>query len=560
MTSNNSDHTFLWGVSTSAYQVEGGVTNNDWNYFAGSREIKNRIYSLTRPSIFYKGRKQILLQPAGEAVKFWDPEYYLKDFNVARKMGINSFRISLEWSRIEPQKDEWNQEAIDHYKEMIRTMRKNGLTPIVTLNHFTLPLWVLTPPIKFKKNIVQYLLPSPLKDVPLEDPPSTDPYWKSLRGWENYKTVEEFVKFVERIVQELKDQVDYWITLNEPVASVVGVGYITGLWPPGFFLDGKRAKVVLHNLIEAHVQAYNRITAIDNIDADEDGFPSKVGFAHLMMDVTPSRSAKILGINMKDNIKAARNFSYFINDYFMNAVTNGEEDLNYLNTLQIHNKESKNFIIHQEWKDKLDFIGVDYYRRVHVYHSNILALSSARFVGGAFTDDITASNNKNQTNSLVNDLGWEIYPAGLHNLLMHIKNKWNKSVLITENGIADKNDRNRAPFIVGHLQEVKRAIQGGADIFGYLHWSLMDNYEWQEGYRPEARFGLFQIDRHKNNRSQQVFNRSITRGAEAFRIIIEESCSQNHRGIISDSAILNAIEKFGIISSDGSNITTPIKS
>ena len=554
MTPNNSDHTFLWGVSTSAYQVEGGVTNNDWDYFTRSRQIKNRISSLTRPSMFYRGRKQILLQPAGEAVKFWDPEYYLKDFDVARKMGINSFRISLEWSRIEPQKDEWNQEAIDHYKEMIMAMRKKGLTPVVTLNHFTLPLWVLTPPISFKKNIVQYLLPSPLKYVPLRDPPSRDLYWTSLRGWENYKTVEEFVKFVERIVQELKDQVDYWITLNEPVASIVGVGYIAGLWPPGFFLDGKRAKIVLHNLIEAHVQAYNRIAAIDNVDADGDGFPSKIGFAHLMMDVTPARSSKIMGMNMKDNTKAAKNFSYFINDYFINAVTNGEEDLNYLNTLQIHNKESKNFIIHQDWKDKLDFIGVDYYRRVHVYRSNILALSSARFVGGAFTDDITASNKNQTNNSLLNDLGWEIYPAGLHNLIMRIKNKWNKPLFITENGIADKSDRNRAPFIVGHLQEVKRAIQGGADIIGYLHWSLMDNYEWQEGYRPEAKFGLFKIDLDKSDRNPPVFSRSITRGAEAFKIIIEESCSRNDRGIITDSAILKAIEKFGIINSDGSNI------
>ena len=84
----------------------------------------------------------------------------------------------------------------------------------------------------------------------------------------------------------------------------------------------------------------------------------------------------------------------------------------------------------------------------------------------------------------------------------------------------------------------------------------MDNYEWQEGYRPEARFGLFKIDRNKNNnRNQPVFNRNITkRGAEAFKIIIGESCSQNQRGIITDSAILNAMEKFGIISSDGSNI------
>jgi beta-glucosidase len=564
-------NSFLWGVATSAYQVEGGITNNDWDFFTRSEPIKNRISSLTKPSIFYKGRSQVHLQPAGEAVKFWDPKFYVSDFEIARRTGMNSFRISLEWSRIEPEKDQWNEAAIDHYKEMIRSMRDMGLTPVVTLNHFTLPLWVLTPPSRFKKIIGQHLLPSPLRDAPLGDPPSTDPYWNSLRGWENYRTVEEFIKFVTRVVSELKNQVDYWITINEPVASIIGVGYIAGLSPPGFFLDGNRAKIVLHNLIEAHVRAYNKITALDDIDADGDGFPSRVGFAHLMMAVSPAKPTKILGVTIKDNAKAAKNFDYFINDYFVNAVTNGEEDLNYLNTLQIHNKDSKDFIIHDDWKDKVDFIGLDYYRRVYIYYSPIVAFSSARFVGGALVNDLSIQDKKNHSrpNQILNDLGWEIYPEGLYHLIMRVKNQWNnKPVFITENGVADKSDKYRAPFIVAHLQQIKRAIHEGADAMGYLHWSLMDNYEWQEGYRPEAKFGLFRIDRNgsdgkKQQQEQQLqqlkqqpdFTRHITKGAEAFKIIVEESINSSKRGVISNSAILKAKEKFGIVMTDGSDIT-----
>jgi beta-glucosidase len=552
-------NSFLWGVATSAYQVEGGITNNDWDFFTRSEPIKNRISSLTKPSIFYKGRSQVLLRPAGEAVRFWDPKFYVNDFEIARRIGMNSFRISLEWSRIEPEKGQWNKAAIDHYKEMIRSMREKKLTPVVTLNHFTLPLWVLTPPSRFKRIIGQHILPSPLKDAPLGDPPSTDPYWNSLRGWENFRTVEEFVKFVVKVVSELKDQVDYWITINEPVASIIGVGYIAGLSPPGFFLDGKRAKIVLHNLIEAHVQAYNKITALDDIDADGDGFPSRVGFSHLMMAVSPAKPTKILGVTIKDNIEAAKNFDYFINDYFINAVVKGEEDLNYLNTLQIHSKDSKDFIIHDNWKDKVDFIGLDYYRRVYIYYSPIVALSSARFVGGTLVNDLQVQDKKNHghPNHLLNDLGWEIYPEGLYYLLMQIKSQWNNiPVIITENGVADKFDKYRAPFIVAHLQEIKRAIHDGADAVGYLHWSLMDNYEWQEGYRPEAKFGLFRIDHNESDGQQKSdFTRHITKGAEAFEIIVEESLNQGKSGVISNSAILKAKEKFGIINADGSNIT-----
>jgi beta-glucosidase len=544
-------HPFLWGVSTASYQVEGGINNNDWDYFTRSEEIRNRISRLTTPSIFYKGGHKVVLQPAGDAVKFWDPKYYEKNFELTRSLGLNTFRISIEWARVEPEKGQWHQEAIDHYKEMIRAMGERGLMPVISLNHVTLPLWVLTPPTTFTKKLGQTLLPHPLKDIPLADPTPSDPYWKSLRGWESSETVKEFVKYIEKIVSELKDQVDYWITIGEPAASLIGGGYIAGLWPPGFFLDGERAKTVLHNLIEAHVQAYNKIIAVDDIDADKDGLPNRVGFSHLMMEVVPAKPSKILGIATKDNNGAAKNFSYFFNDYFINAVINGQEDLNYLNTLQRGDKDSDDFIIHEDWKDKADFIGIDYYRRVYVYHSDILALSPARFVGGALVSDLKVETN--QPHSILNDLGWEIYPKGLYNLIMLIKRQWDKPVLVTENGVADKADRYRAQFIVAHIQEVKRAITDGAEVMGYLHWSFMDNYEWQEAYRPESKFGLFRIERNTID-GQTDFDRRTTKGAEAFKLIIEESPIRMDGEVILDSALSKAKERFGRFSSDGSKV------
>jgi beta-glucosidase len=548
--------TFLWGVSTSSYQVEGDITNNDWDFFTRSLQISKRISTITKPSIFYKGGTQVELQPAGDAAKFWDTKYYKRDFDLARRLGLNAFRISIEWARIEPEKDHWDQVAIDNYKEMIVAMREKNLIPIVSLNHATLPLWVMTPPQEFLRRTGQNLLPHPLKDLPLADPPPSDPYWKSLRGWENHETVERFIRYVERIIVEFRDLVDYWITIGEPVATIIGGGYISGLWPPGFFLKGKKARIVLHNLIEAHVQAYNKITALDHIDADGDGLANRVGFTHLMMEIVPAEQSKIFGIPVKDNTEAAKNFSYFANDYFINAVINGEEDLNYLNTLQRSNKNSKEFIVHEDWKNKADFIGLDYYRRVYVYTNKIVSLTSAKFVGGVPINDLSIANN--QPHNVLNTLGWEIYPKGLYNVIMRIKNKWNNiPIFITENGIADKHDGHRAPFIVSHLQQVKRAIDDGARIMGYLFWSFMDNYEWLDNYRPEGKFGLFSIDFEDRHHDDSDLIRHKTKGAEALELIIKESLSQSKDGVISDSAIAAAQNKFGIFTEDGSRIIYP---
>jgi beta-glucosidase len=128
---------FLWGTSTSSYQVEGEITNNDWDYFARTPEIRDRLFALTKPSMLYRGIRQVSLQPAGNAVNAWDHEYYEKDFDLARNLGINTFRIGIERSRLEPEKNSWNQSAMDHYKKMIKSIRQRGMIPIITLNHLT---------------------------------------------------------------------------------------------------------------------------------------------------------------------------------------------------------------------------------------------------------------------------------------------------------------------------------------------------------------------------------------------------------------------------------------
>jgi len=276
------------------------------------------------------------------------------------------------------------------------------------------------------------------------------------------------------------------------------------------------------------------------------------------------------------NTDAARNFAYFVNDYFVNAVIKGEEDLNYLETLQRHNKNSPNFILHNDWKNKTDFIGIDYYRRVHVQYNRALESSPLKFLGGVIVENSLGTDNNNDDEKrphaqLLNDLGWEVFPEGLYNLLMHVKENWGTAIpiLITENGIADRYDRYRAPFIVAHIQQIKIAIDSGkANVIGYLHWSFVDNYEWLEGYRPEAKFGLFTVDfcmnkgtngsydgssiNSSNNYNNDLTNgsylsRQKTKGAEALELIIKESFYQRKDGKISNAAISSARQRFGTL-------------
>ena len=158
------------------------------------------------------------------------------DLDRAKLLGMNAYRFSIEWSRVQPTQATFDQAALQYYDDAINEMLVRGLKPIVTLNHLTLPSWVLTPP--------QSSAPT---GVAAED----DDFRASLRGWESQQTVDAFITYVNVVVGRYKDRVDIWITLNEPVGSMIGIGYIGGIWPPGFSLDGNRAKTAYFNLLRA---------------------------------------------------------------------------------------------------------------------------------------------------------------------------------------------------------------------------------------------------------------------------------------------------------------------
>ena len=194
---------FLWGTATSSHQVEGNNTNNNWY-----------VWENTAGKIC-EGAK------SGLACDWWGGRWK-EDLKNAADDSQNAHRLSIEWSRIEPQPDTWDQGALNNYREILKGMRKMGLTPMVTLHHFTDPLWVT-----------------------------------ELGGWENDKTPQYFAEFVRRAVKALKDYVKLWVTINEPAVYTVS-GYLMGIFPPGKS-DLGLAFQVMHNLIRGHSRAYHII-------------------------------------------------------------------------------------------------------------------------------------------------------------------------------------------------------------------------------------------------------------------------------------------------------------
>lgn len=220
---------FLWGAATAGIQAEGCIDNTDWSLFTTDPEIVRRVRGLSQ----FVGRTYNL-KPIGTAVHHHrDLTVLKKDLDRAVLLGLNAYRFSIEWARVIPDDSgEADEEALQYYSDAIDAMRERGLEPIVTLNHVSLPLWVCTPPVASK--------PSPfwLPDVAAEDHD-----YRNHRGWERGNTVDAYEDFVEVVLDKLADRVKYWITLNEPT-SMATIGYLGGIWPPGFSLEGKKARTI----------------------------------------------------------------------------------------------------------------------------------------------------------------------------------------------------------------------------------------------------------------------------------------------------------------------------
>ncbi|EPX55032.1 Beta-glucosidase [Cystobacter fuscus DSM 2262] len=416
---------FLLGASTASHQVEGNNQNDwtDWetsSYPDGSPHIHDRSVS-------------------GIAADSWNR--FDEDIALLKKLGANAYRFSVEWSRLEPEKGQWNTEAFERYRQWVRALRANGIEPNVTLHHFTLPRWV-----------------------------------SAKGGWENPTTVEDFASFSGKVAEELGEQVDWWGTINEPNVYAV-FGYMDGVWPPGKQSTGIAAEV-LARLLEAHARSAQQVRENDTWDADGDGKNSLIGLVHHVRVFQPATGSTT------DTVVTGLTDSFF-NQSVTEALRTGHISILVPGEISIERDVPG-------LKGSADYLGINYYTRDHVRQD----------FSPSFSHKYVPEDRE------TNDLGWEIYPEGLYMFLKRYANL-GMPLVVTENGMDDRTGERRPYFLRSHLYAVERAVAEGVPVRGYFHWSLMDNFEWAEGYEP--RFGLFRVD-WTGGRDRQV-----TPAVEAFR-------------------------------------------
>ncbi len=393
---------FLWGAATAAHQVEGGNTRNDWWRF---EQLPGRIRG---------GRG------SGDACRHF--ERFDDDFALAASDGHRAHRLSIEWSRIEPEKGRRDDGAIAHYHAVLASLRRHGLTPVVTLHHFTNPLWIA-----------------------------------DAGGWENRATLDHFEAHVRFCAREFGAEVDWWCTVNEPEVYAFR-SYSEGVWPPAV-KDDARALVVMGHLLEAHGRAYRALHEDDRVDADGDGRAATVGFAKHHVQLEPLRAW-----NPLDVIRARIERRVF-NEAVEEAAVTGRLDLSIPGVRPVKRDVPG-------LEGTLDWFGLNYYTRWMV-------------------SGLGPVPHVTRRGAPVNDLGWEIWPEGFERALASVA-RFGKPILVTENGVADAKDAFRPRAIVDFATAMHRAIARGADVRGYLHWSLLDNFEWAEGFH--GAFGLYAVD------------------------------------------------------------------
>jgi beta-glucosidase len=392
---------FLWGTSTSSHQVEGFNSNNDWWMWEQAGRVR---------------------EPSGAACDQY--RRYRDDFDLIRSLGQNAHRFSIEWSRVEPKPGQRSDEALAHYRDMVTSLRERGIEPIVTLHHFTNPIWL-----------------------------------GHEGGWVNPAVVDRFARYTRWVVEALGDKVSYWLTINEPLVYA-NMHYLDGQGPPGSCNVGQGFRVIEH-LVRAHAASFHTIHDM----AQAAGRAALVSYAHHAQPFMPCHPWWIGDRIVADQTERIYNFR------ILEALTEGRLRLPGRRTMKV-----------EEAVNTLDYIGLNYYGRIFL---RLGYEGPTRWLG------LRCSTRHHREVTERNALDWDVYPPGIRDVI-----RWalpfKKPILITENGICTADDAQRERFILRHLAWVAKAIAEGAPVFGYLYWSLLDNFEWAEGYGP--RFGMIEVD------------------------------------------------------------------
>lgn len=447
---------FLWGTATAAYQIE-NTQDDDWAAFERDVLANGRFEQLA-PGQAKAGHIHNLGSYSAEVrAKKTDFDARIEsDIEQMAQLKHNAYRFSISWSRLFPRADmtEPDPAGIAYYQRVFDALDKHHIAPLVTLFHFATPNWL----------------------------------WQDKggkRGWERDDALPQFERFVSAVIKHLGTRSSRWCTLNEPMVYIYG-GYLDGTFPPFERRKGPAEVVpVMDALLRAHALAYRLLKE----DAARRNATIEVGFAHHTRAFEPLRNYAPL-----DRVTARMIEQAFIWD-FADAVASG--------ILQVTSTPYRAEI--PGLRGSQDYLGINYYGRYYV-KTDLMAPTQFKVM---MSDPAAAATDK------PNDLGWASYPYGFRLILQRAGHRYRIPIYVLENGTADKqdDDRDRQRLLVEHVKEMALARQHGADVRGYFHWSLLDNFEWAEGF--DARFGLIKVDYQNNFRrtprpSAALYTRIIT--------------------------------------------------
>ncbi|WP_223477314.1 GH1 family beta-glucosidase [Oricola indica] len=358
---------------------------------------------------------------------------YADDLDLMRAGGFDAYRFSTSWARVMPDGVSVNPEGLDFYDRLADAIVERGLKPYLTLYHWDLP-------------------------AALAD----------LGGWRNRDTASRFADYAQTVVARIGDRMESVATINEPWC-VAWLSHFLGIHAPGM-RDIRATARAMHHILVAHTRATEALRA-----AGQKNLGIVLNFEH----ANPAS-------DIEEDIAAARRQDGHYNRWFIQALTQKSYPEDILEGFAGHMPDGYENDL-DAIGAPIDWLGVNYYTRSNIAHDPASAWPSLKPVPGPLPKT---------------GLGWEIYPEGLHGFLTRLARDYTGEtpIIVTENGMAwpdtiengRVDDSERVAYFDAHLQAVHRAIADGAPVKGYFGWSLLDNYEWAEGYAP--RFGLVHVD------------------------------------------------------------------
>ncbi len=406
---------FLIGAATAAHQVEG---NNIYSDYWTMELMKSTSF----------------VEPSGEAVDHYNR--YEEDIRLMAEAGLNCYRFSIEWARVEPVEGQFDETEVEHYRKVIRCCKENGITPIVTLHHFTSPKWLI-----------------------------------SKGGWEAESTVEDFKRYCVYIAAQLGSEMEYVCTINEANMGLQ-LAAIAKRYMKQMLLPKKKSETDGKAQVGINLKqmlANQKIAAAENVEV----------FGTEKLHTFVSQRTEEGDLLIMRAHAAARDAMKAMCPHLKIGLSLSLHDI------QAEKGGAKNAA--KEWHSEFghylpyikddDYLGVQNYTRTRIGPFGQLGMPD-----GA---ELTQMN-------------YEFYPEALENVIQAVAKEFTGDLIVTENGIATSDDTRRVEFIRRALSGVQNCIADGIPVRGYCHWSLLDNFEWQKGF--SMTFGLIAVDRNTQTR------------------------------------------------------------